>query len=99
REGPGDGEGPGLKDGAARLGAPRTVRALDGASMDGRDPMGLAAGAVYLAAGAEGVKATQRDLAEASGLTEITVRRLARFRGIPAGSERMRTEVPTSFPP
>jgi transcription initiation factor TFIIB len=54
-----------------------TVRALDGASMNGRDPMGIAAGAVYLAAGVDGVKVRQVDLAEASGLTEVTVRNSA----------------------
>ncbi|MGC9084563.1 MAG: hypothetical protein ACP5ME_15485, partial [Anaerolineae bacterium] len=50
------------------------ARARGGSSMAGRDPMGLAAGAVYLAAGVEGVRVTQRALAEASGMTEITVR-------------------------
>ncbi|MGC8970535.1 MAG: hypothetical protein ACP5LG_08335, partial [Conexivisphaera sp.] len=54
-----------------------TVRALDGASMNGRDPMGIAAAAIYLAAGVDGVKVRQVDLAEASGLTEVTVRNSA----------------------
>ncbi|BBE42051.1 Transcription initiation factor B [Conexivisphaera calida] len=50
------------------------LRDLDGESMEGKDPMGLAAGAVYLAAGAEGIRATQCGIAQAVGVTEVTVR-------------------------
>jgi len=40
----------------------------------GKDPMGLAASALYLACVKNGVTITQRDLAEASGVTEVTIR-------------------------
>jgi len=40
----------------------------------GKDPMGLAASALYLACVKNGVSITQRDLAEASGVTEVTIR-------------------------
>jgi transcription initiation factor TFIIB len=74
------------------------VRALDGASMNGRDPMGIAAAAIYLAAGVEGVKARQVDLAEASGLTEVTVRNSASvLRAALAGGEA--AADPGSAPP
>jgi len=40
----------------------------------GKDPMGLAAAALYLSCVQNGVSITQRDLAEAAGVTEITIR-------------------------
>jgi len=40
----------------------------------GKDPMGLAAAAIYLACVKNGVSITQRDLAEAAGVTEVTIR-------------------------
>jgi transcription initiation factor TFIIB len=40
----------------------------------GKDPMGLAASALYLACVKNGVSITQRDLAEAAGVTEVTIR-------------------------
>ncbi len=40
----------------------------------GKDPMGLAAAALYLACVKNGVSITQRDLAEAAGVTEVTIR-------------------------
>jgi len=40
----------------------------------GKDPMGLAASALYLACVKNGVTITQRDLAEAAGVTEVTIR-------------------------
>ena len=40
----------------------------------GKDPMGLAAAGLYLACVKNGVSITQRDLAEAAGVTEVTIR-------------------------
>ena len=46
----------------------------------GKDPMGLAATALYISCVKNGVSVTQRDLAEASGVTEVTIRN--RYRGL-----------------
>jgi transcription initiation factor TFIIB len=40
----------------------------------GKDPMGLAAAALYIACLMKGEKKTQKDIAEAAGVTEVTVR-------------------------
>ena len=40
----------------------------------GKDPMGLAASALYLACVLESEEITQRDVAEAAGVTEVTIR-------------------------
>ncbi|MCW4052563.1 MAG: transcription initiation factor IIB [Candidatus Bathyarchaeota archaeon] len=40
----------------------------------GKDPMGLAAAALYIACLMSGEKKTQKDIAEAAGVTEVTVR-------------------------
>ncbi len=40
----------------------------------GKDPMGLAAAALYLSCVKNGASITQRDLAEAAGVTEVTIR-------------------------
>jgi len=40
----------------------------------GKDPMGLAAAALYIACLQNGEKITQKDIADASGVTEVTVR-------------------------
>jgi transcription initiation factor TFIIB len=40
----------------------------------GKDPMGLAAAALYIACLQHGEKITQKDIADASGVTEVTVR-------------------------
>jgi len=45
----------------------------------GKDPMGLAAAALYFSCVINGVSITQRDLAEAAGVTEVTVRN--RYKG------------------
>jgi len=54
----------------------------DSRGMAGKDPMGLAASALYLASTiVEGeTKVTQRDVAEAAGVTEVTIRN--RIKGI-----------------
>jgi transcription initiation factor TFIIB len=46
----------------------------------GKDPMGLAATALYLACIKNGLSITQRDLAEAAGVTEVTIRN--RYKGL-----------------
>ena len=40
----------------------------------GKDPMGLAAAALYLSCAKFGIDVTQRDIAEAAGVTEVTIR-------------------------
>jgi transcription initiation factor TFIIB len=46
----------------------------------GKDPMGLAASALYVACTLEGEAKTQKDIAEAAGVTEVTIRN--RFKGL-----------------
>ena len=46
----------------------------------GKDPMGLAATALYLSCVENEVSITQRDLAEAAGVTEVTIRN--RYKGL-----------------
>jgi len=48
----------------------------------GKDPMGLAATALYLSCVKNGASITQRDLAEAAGVTEVTIRN--RYKGLKA---------------
>jgi transcription initiation factor TFIIB len=40
----------------------------------GKDPMGLAAAALYIACVMNGEKRTQKTIAEAAGVTEVTIR-------------------------
>ena len=46
----------------------------------GKDPMGLAAAALYVACVINGENKTQRDVAEAAGVTEVTIRN--RYKGL-----------------
>ena len=46
----------------------------------GKDPMGLAAAALYLACVKNGEDKTQRDIAEAANVTEVTIRQ--RYKGL-----------------
>ena len=46
----------------------------------GKDPMGLAAAALYVACVANGENKTQRDVADAAGVTEVTIRN--RYKGL-----------------
>ena len=46
----------------------------------GKDPMGLAAAALYVACTLEGEDKTQKDVAEAAGVTEVTIRN--RYKGL-----------------
>ncbi len=48
--------------------------AQDRKESSGKDPMGLAASALYISCVKNGVSMTQRDLAEAAGITEVTIR-------------------------
>jgi len=48
--------------------------AQDRQESSGKDPMGLAAAALYLSCVKNGVSITQRDLAEAANVTEVTIR-------------------------
>jgi len=54
------------------------IRILRGAgkkrAVAGKDPMGLAAAALYIACLQNNEKKTQKDIAEAAGVTEVTVR-------------------------
>ncbi len=43
-------------------------------ALAGKDPLGLAAAALYIASKQSGEKRTQKDFAEAAGVTEVTVR-------------------------
>jgi len=56
-----------LKAGQARISA-------------GKDPMGLAASAIYVACTLEGESISQREVAKASGVTEVTIRN--RYKGL-----------------
>jgi transcription initiation factor TFIIB len=46
----------------------------------GKDPMGLAASALYLSSVKNGESITQRDIAEAANVTEVTIRN--RYKGL-----------------
>ena len=46
----------------------------------GKDPMGLAASAIYVASTLEGEGKTQKDIAEAASITEVTLRN--RYKGL-----------------
>jgi transcription initiation factor TFIIB len=46
----------------------------------GKDPMGLAAAAIYIACVMSGEKKTQKELADVAGVTEVTVRN--RYKGL-----------------
>jgi transcription initiation factor TFIIB len=48
----------------------------------GKDPMGLAAAALYVASVLENENKTQKDVAEAAGVTEVTIRN--RYKGLKA---------------
>jgi transcription initiation factor TFIIB len=55
----------------------------------GKDPMGLAAAALYIACLQNDEKKTQKDIAEAAGVTEVTVRN--RYKSL---KRRLRLELP-----
>ena len=55
----------------------------------GKDPMGLAAAALYIACLKNNEKTTQKDIAEAAGVTEVTVRN--RYKGTKETAEPRNT--------
>lgn len=55
----------------------------------GKDPMGLAAAALYIACYKAGEKKTQKDIADAAGVTEVTVRN--RYKTL---KKQLRLELP-----
>jgi transcription initiation factor TFIIB len=57
--------------------------------VSGKDPMGLAAAALYIACLQNNEKITQKDIAEASGVTEVTVRN--RYKAL---KKQLNLEVP-----
>jgi transcription initiation factor TFIIB len=56
--------------------------AIESQTSAGKDPMGLAAAALYVACVKEGENKTQKDVAEAAGVTEVTIRN--RYKGLKA---------------
>jgi len=54
--------------------------AEDKKAISGKDPMGVAAAAIYIACVIEGEKKTQKEIAEAAFVTEVTVRN--RYKGL-----------------
>ena len=57
-------------------------KAVESRTSAGKDPMGLAAAALYVACVIEGENKTQKDIAEASAVTEVTIRN--RYKGLKA---------------
>jgi transcription initiation factor TFIIB len=55
-------------------------RAEEKKAIAGKDPMGIAAAAIYIACVFEDERKTQKEIAEASGVTEVTVRN--RYKGL-----------------
>jgi transcription initiation factor TFIIB len=60
----------------------------------GKDPMGLAAAALYIACLQNKEKKTQKDIADASGVTEVTVRN--RYKAL---KKQLNLEVPAAISP
>ena len=54
--------------------------AVESRTSAGKDPMGLAAAALYVACVMENESITQKDLAEAASVTEVTIRN--RYKGL-----------------
>jgi transcription initiation factor TFIIB len=54
--------------------------AVENKLIEGKDPQGMAAAAIYIACVLEGEKKTQKQIAEAAGVTEVTVRN--RYKGL-----------------
>ena len=55
-------------------------KAEEGKISAAKDPMGLAAAALYVACVMNGENKTQKDVAEAAGVTEVTIRN--RYKGL-----------------
>jgi len=69
-----------LPEKAKRYAVKVLQEAQESKETSGKDPMGLAATALYLSCVKNGVSITQRDLAEAAGVTEVTIRN--RYKGL-----------------
>ena len=66
--------------GFGRTGTMSLKIALENEASAGKDPMGLAAAALYLSCVKNGEDKTQRDIAEAANVTEVTIRN--RYKGL-----------------
>lgn len=83
----------------AKRRALRILKAAEDAGISaGKDPMGLAAAALYAAAVLEGETITQKDVAEGAGVTEVTIRN--RYKGLRdiIEQERVRERSPAPTP-
>jgi transcription initiation factor TFIIB len=69
-----------LTEKAKRYAVKVLQEAQESKETSGKDPMGLAATALYLSCVKNGVSITQRDMAEAAGVTEVTIRN--RYKGL-----------------
>ena len=58
---------------AARRGAQKILDSMDRSEIAGKDPMGLAAGVLYMACVNRGDAVRRRDIAEAAGVAETTL--------------------------
>ena len=59
----------------------------------GKDPMGMAAAALYIACLQNNEKITQKDIAEAAGVTEVTVRN--RYKAL---KKQLKIDIPDEKP-
>ncbi len=72
----------GLQEKTKRRAVEILRRTIESNGSAGKGPMGLAASALYVASVMENESVTQKDLAEAAGVTEVTIRN--RYRGLKA---------------
>jgi transcription initiation factor TFIIB len=70
----------GLSERTSRKALDIIKKAMQSGISAGKDPMGLAAAALYVACVMEGENKTQKDIAEAAGVTEVTIRN--RYKGL-----------------
>ncbi|MDG7038867.1 MAG: transcription initiation factor IIB [Nitrososphaerota archaeon] len=70
----------GLSERTTRKAIEILKNAIQGRTSAGKDPMGLAAAALYVACVQEGENKTQKDIAEAANVTEVTIRN--RYKGL-----------------
>jgi transcription initiation factor TFIIB len=70
----------GLSEKTKRVAIDILKRAEEAKISAGKDPMGLAAAALYVACVMHGENKTQKDVAEAAGVTEVTIRN--RYKGL-----------------
>ncbi|MEM0146801.1 MAG: TFIIB-type zinc ribbon-containing protein [Conexivisphaerales archaeon] len=70
----------GLNERINRIAVDIIKKAMQAGITAGKDPVGLAAAALYAASILDGRKKTQKDIAEAAGVTEVTIRN--RYKGL-----------------